>query len=59
MCIRDRDYIVQEAVDIIQVDATKVAGITEWVEVASLADSFNIPVYPHTNIQQPLSLIHI
>ncbi|MGA2664867.1 MAG: mandelate racemase/muconate lactonizing enzyme family protein [Nitrososphaerales archaeon] len=49
-----RDYIVQEAVDIIQVDATKVAGITEWVEVASMADAFNIPVYPHTNIQQPV-----
>jgi L-alanine-DL-glutamate epimerase-like enolase superfamily enzyme len=49
-----RDYIVQKAVDIIQVDATKVAGITEWLEVANLADVFNIPVYPHTNIQQPL-----
>lgn len=49
-----RDYITQKAADIIQVDATKVAGITEWLEVANLAEAFNIPVYPHTNIQQPV-----
>jgi len=49
-----RDYIVQEAVDIVQVDSTKVAGITEWVEVANFAGMFNISVYPHTNIQQPV-----
>lgn len=49
-----RDYIVTGAVDIVQVDATKVMGITEWIEVANLADAFNLSVYPHTNIQQPL-----
>ncbi len=49
-----RDYIAGEAADIIQVDATKVSGITEWIEVANLAESFNLSVYPHTNIQQPL-----
>ncbi len=49
-----RDYIEQRAVDIIQVDATKVAGITEWLEVANYAGMNNVNVYPHTNIQQPL-----
>jgi L-alanine-DL-glutamate epimerase-like enolase superfamily enzyme len=49
-----RDYIEQRAADIIQVDATKVAGITEWIEVANLAEMYNLNVYPHTNIQQPL-----
>jgi len=49
-----RDYIVQGAADILQVDATKVSGIDEWVEIANFADMFNVNVYPHTNIQQPL-----
>ncbi len=49
-----RDYIINKAVDIIQVDATKVKGITEWLEIANLAGAFGINVYPHTNIQQPL-----
>ncbi len=49
-----RDYITNKAVDIIQVDSTKVKGITEWLNIANLADDFGINVYPHTNIQQPL-----
>lgn len=49
-----RDYIVSGAVDIVQVDATKVLGITEWIEITNLAEAFNLSVYPHTNIQQPL-----
>jgi L-alanine-DL-glutamate epimerase-like enolase superfamily enzyme len=49
-----RDYIEQGAADILQADSTKVAGITEWLEVANLAEAFNLNVYPHTNIQQPL-----
>jgi L-alanine-DL-glutamate epimerase-like enolase superfamily enzyme len=49
-----RDYIVQGAADILQVDATKVSGIDEWIEIANFADTFNVNVYPHTNIQQPL-----
>lgn len=49
-----RDYSDQKAADIFQVDATKVAGITEWLEIANFASMNNINVYPHTNIQQPL-----
>ena len=49
-----RDYIVSGAVDIIQVDVTKVGGITEWLKVANLSEAFGLNVYPHTNIQQPL-----
>ena len=49
-----RDYIVNHAVDIVQVDATKVGGITEWLKVANLSEAFGLNVYPHTNIQQPL-----
>lgn len=43
-----RDYLMEEAVEIIQVDATRVAGVTEWLQVADLAACFNCPVIPHT-----------
>jgi L-alanine-DL-glutamate epimerase-like enolase superfamily enzyme len=49
-----RDYIVSRAVDIVQVDVTKVGGITEWLKIANLSEAFGLNVYPHTNIQQPL-----
>jgi L-alanine-DL-glutamate epimerase-like enolase superfamily enzyme len=49
-----RDYIVQGAVHYVQADATKLLGIDEWLEVAALAASFNLPVVPHTNVQHKL-----
>jgi L-alanine-DL-glutamate epimerase-like enolase superfamily enzyme len=49
-----RDYVLQGAADILQPDVTKLAGITEWLEVASLAEAFGLSVHPHTNIQQPI-----
>ena len=35
------------AVNIVQVDALRVAGISEWLEVADRADHFGLPVVPH------------
>ena len=32
----------------IQVDVTRVGGITEWLQVADMALCFNCPVIPHT-----------
>jgi len=49
-----REYLAQQAVDILQPDITKIIGITEWMEIASMADAHNINVCPHTNIQQPV-----
>ena len=49
-----RDYLTQGAADILQVDATKVSGIDDWIAIANFAEMFNVNVYPHTNIQQPL-----
>ncbi|HLQ36370.1 MAG TPA: mandelate racemase/muconate lactonizing enzyme family protein, partial [Planctomycetota bacterium] len=49
-----RDYIVQGAVHYVQADATKLLGIDEWLEVAALAASYNLPVIPHTNVQHKL-----
>lgn len=49
-----RDYIAAGAVHYVQADATKVLGIDEWLEIAALAASHNLPVVPHTNVQQKL-----
>jgi L-alanine-DL-glutamate epimerase-like enolase superfamily enzyme len=49
-----RDYIAAHAVAYVQVDATKVQGIDEWLSVAALADAYHLPVVPHTNVQQKL-----
>ncbi|SDX74333.1 mandelate racemase/muconate lactonizing enzyme family protein [Paenibacillus sp. CF384] len=42
-----RDYIHQGAVEYVQVDVTRVAGITEWLQVAGLAASYDLPICPH------------
>jgi L-alanine-DL-glutamate epimerase-like enolase superfamily enzyme len=49
-----RDYIERGAVDILQADVTKLSGIDEWLEVAGLASAHNIPLVPHTNVQQKI-----
>jgi L-alanine-DL-glutamate epimerase-like enolase superfamily enzyme len=42
-----RDYLVQRAVDVIQVDVCRVGGITPWMEVAAMANAHGIRVCPH------------
>jgi L-alanine-DL-glutamate epimerase-like enolase superfamily enzyme len=42
-----RDYIEQSAVDIVQVDVCRIGGVTPWLEVAALANAFNLRVCPH------------
>ncbi|MFH0871627.1 MAG: mandelate racemase/muconate lactonizing enzyme family protein [bacterium] len=42
-----RDYMEQSAVEIVQVDVTRVGGVTEFMTVAALADSHNLPISPH------------
>lgn len=42
-----RDYIEQQAVDVVQVDVCRVGGITPWMEVAAVANAFNLRVCPH------------
>lgn len=44
-----RELLREGAVDIIQPDATVVGGITEWMRVANMAASMDIPVAPHYN----------
>ncbi|MBI3922454.1 MAG: mandelate racemase/muconate lactonizing enzyme family protein [Armatimonadetes bacterium] len=42
-----RDYIAAEAVEYVQVDATRVAGITEWLQVAGMAACYDLRICPH------------
>lgn len=42
-----RDYIESNAVGLVQVDVCRIGGITPWLEVAALANAFNIRVCPH------------
>ena len=45
------DFIRAGAVDIIQADITRIGGFTEWVKIAKLAESNNLPVAPHFNME--------
>jgi len=42
-----REYLQRGAAGIVQVDVARVGGITPWLKVAHLADTFNIQVAPH------------
>jgi L-alanine-DL-glutamate epimerase-like enolase superfamily enzyme len=42
-----RDYMESDAVAVVQVDVCRVGGITPWLEVAALAQSFGLRVCPH------------
>lgn len=41
------DYIRAGAADVVQADIPRVGGFTEWMKIAKLAESFNLPVAPH------------
>ena len=49
-----RDLISRGGADIVQPDVGRVGGVTEWMKVAHLAHSFNLPVAPHA-----LRLVHL
>jgi len=42
-----REYLQAGACSVVQVDAARVGGITPWLKVAHLAESYNVPVCPH------------
>lgn len=49
-----KDLIVRGGADIVQPDIGRVGGVTEWMKVAHLAHSFNLPVAPHA-----VQLVHL
>ncbi|MDP2700232.1 mandelate racemase/muconate lactonizing enzyme family protein [Thalassospira sp.] len=42
-----RDYLVAGACSVVQVDVARIGGITPWLKVAHLAESFDVAVCPH------------
>ena len=42
-----QQYLHQNAVGIVQVDVARVGGITPWLNVAHMAESFYVKVCPH------------
>lgn len=42
-----REFIARAGVGFVQVDCTRVAGITEWLAVAEMALAHHVPVVPH------------
>jgi L-alanine-DL-glutamate epimerase-like enolase superfamily enzyme len=42
-----REYLQAGACSVVQVDVARVGGITPWLKVAHLAETFNVPVCPH------------
>jgi L-alanine-DL-glutamate epimerase-like enolase superfamily enzyme len=41
------DFLRSGALDVVQADVVRVGGFTEWLKIAKLAESFNLPVAPH------------
>jgi L-alanine-DL-glutamate epimerase-like enolase superfamily enzyme len=42
-----REYLQRDACSIVQVDVARIGGVTPWLKVAHLAETFNVPVCPH------------
>jgi L-alanine-DL-glutamate epimerase-like enolase superfamily enzyme len=51
-----REYAAAGAAGIIQVDVARVGGITPWLKVAHLAETFNLQVCPHFLMELHTSL---
>lgn len=51
-----QQYLQNQAAGIIQVDVARVGGITPWLKVAHLAESFNVKVCPHFLMEIHVSL---
>lgn len=51
------DYLRADAVDVVQADVAFVGGITEWLKIAHLAQSFGRPVAPHYMMELSLPLL--
>jgi L-alanine-DL-glutamate epimerase-like enolase superfamily enzyme len=41
------EYLAQGACDFVQADVIRVGGITPYLEIASLAEAWNVPMAPH------------
>ena len=51
-----REYMQKGGCSIVQVDAGRIGGITPWLKVAHMAESFDMPVCPHFLMELHVSL---
>ena len=51
-----REYLERGACSIVQVDCARIGGITPWLKVAHLAETFNVAVCPHFLMELHVSL---
>jgi L-alanine-DL-glutamate epimerase-like enolase superfamily enzyme len=52
-----RDYVASGGASIVQPDACRCGGITEWLKIAHLADCHNMQVSPHFVMELHLALV--
>ena len=50
------EYVARRACSIVQVDCARIGGITPWLKVAHLAETFNVAVCPHFLMELHVSL---
>jgi L-alanine-DL-glutamate epimerase-like enolase superfamily enzyme len=51
-----REYLERDACSIVQVDCARIGGVTPWLKVAHLAESFGVAVCPHFLMELHVSL---
>ncbi len=51
-----REYLQNRACSIVQADVARIGGITPWLKVAHLAESFNVAICPHFLMELHVSL---
>ncbi len=51
-----REYLQQGGCSIVQADVARIGGITPWLKVAHLAESFNVAICPHFLMELHVSL---
>ena len=51
-----QDYLLRDAVDIVQPDLTRVGGLTEWLKIAQFAEGLHRPVWPHLMMEASIHL---
>ncbi|MFF1745746.1 mandelate racemase/muconate lactonizing enzyme family protein [Streptomyces mirabilis] len=52
-----RSYLETGGASVVQVDVARVGGITPWLKVAHLAETFNVMVCPHFLMELHVSLV--
>ena len=52
-----KDYLQIGAASIVQVDVARIGGITPWLKVAHMAETFNVMVCPHFLMEIHVSLV--